>query len=261
MLNKKSLLSIIIPVYNVGKYLDETIESFLKDDFYDFELIAIDDCSEDNSFEILEKYAKRDNRVRAYKNNENLGKKSVINYGFTLANGNYIALFDSDDINISGRLKRQVAFLDKNDGIDMVYGNIFIYRMDNSTKKFQKSVEFENINEPLKILKDIYNDNKKLLKIKEAFQILNPTEYIPASSAIFRRKIIDDGIRMDEELRDIEDFDFWLQIIGAGYKIKHLPLNAYVYRVHSNQKSKDKNKQNVAMNHIINKLRKGDYFK
>lgn len=260
-MNKKPLLSIIIPVYNVEKFLDETIRSFLNDDFYNFEIIAIDDCSKDNSFKILEEYAKHNSRVKVYKNKKNVGKNNVINYGFTLANGDYIALFDSDDINILGRLKKQVEFLNNDDEIDMVYGDILIYRMNDNTKKIQKAAEFQNIDEPCKILKSLYGDNKRLSEIKKASQILHPTKYIPASSAIFRRKIIDDGIRMDEKLRNTEDLDFWLQIIGANFKIKHLPLNTYIYRIHSDQKSKNKNMENIAMKDIVNKLKKGVYFK
>jgi len=259
--NKTPLLSIVIPVYNVESFLEETIESFLEDDFDDFEIIAIDDCSSDNSYNILEKYSRKDERVKIYKNEKNCGKNDTVNYGLSLATGENIALFDSDDINIFGRLKKQIEFLEKNEDIDMVYGDIIVYYMEDGRRIHQKAIEFDNLNEPYDRLKDLLGNVKELSKIEKAAQILHPIKYIPASSVVFRRKIIDRGIKMDEKLENIEDLDFWLQIIGAGYKIKRLPLDTYIYRIHPGQKSKDKDKMRIAKDIIVNKVRDGDYFK
>jgi glycosyltransferase involved in cell wall biosynthesis len=254
-------LSVIIPVYNVEEFLKETIDSFLDDDFEDFEIVAIDDCSTDGSLKILEDYAKKDERVKVHKNKENLGKKTTVNNAFDSAIGENIALFDSDDINIPGRLSEQIKFLEENKDIDMVYGDILVYYMKDSSKIPQDAIEFENVNQPLERLKLLSSDKETPSKIEKASQILHPKKYIPASSAIFRRKIIDDGIHMDENLRNIEDLDFWLQIIGAGYKIRHISIETYVYRIHPGQKSRDSTKKNIARDVIVKKLMEGKYFR
>ena len=89
-------ISVIIPVYNVSKYLDEAITSVLNQTFEDMELICVNDGSTDNSQSILEKYALKDSRVKIY-NKSNGGCGSARNFGLDIASGDYIYFFDPDD--------------------------------------------------------------------------------------------------------------------------------------------------------------------
>ena len=105
-------VSVLMPNYNCESYLSEAIESILNQSFTDFEFIIIDDWSTDNSWKIIQEYAKRDNRIRAVKNEENLKICKTLNKWIEFAKWEYIARMDSDDISMIDRFEKQVKFLD-----------------------------------------------------------------------------------------------------------------------------------------------------
>lgn len=94
---ENDLLSVIVPVYNAGKYLQRCIESILASTYHNLELILIDDGSSDNSLQICEKYHMSDDRVRVF-HKENGGMCSARNYGLKKCKGRYLAFVDNDDI-------------------------------------------------------------------------------------------------------------------------------------------------------------------
>ena len=96
-------------VYNGERYLREAIDSILNQTFTDFEFIVIDDCSIDATWAILSSYA--DPRIRLVQNKENIGLTRSLNRGLALAQGEYIARMDADDISLPDRFERQVVFL------------------------------------------------------------------------------------------------------------------------------------------------------
>ena len=89
-------ISVIVPVYNVEKYLAECVDSVLAQTFSDFELLLIDDGSKDGSGAICDEYAAKDNRVRVF-HKENGGQPSALNYGLDVAKGEFVMFLDSDD--------------------------------------------------------------------------------------------------------------------------------------------------------------------
>ena len=91
-----SEISIIVPVYNVEKYLNNCIDSILSQTYTDFELILVNDGSNDNSGEICDFYKKLDSRIKVF-HKENGGVSSARNVGISNTNGNYICFIDSDD--------------------------------------------------------------------------------------------------------------------------------------------------------------------
>lgn len=108
---KQPLVSVIIPVYNANGFLPAALESVLNQTYKDFEIIAIDDGSGDDSYKILKDYAKRDSRLRVFRNRRNLNISNTLNRGIKLARGRYIARMDADDIALPKRLSRQIKFL------------------------------------------------------------------------------------------------------------------------------------------------------
>ena len=90
-------VSIIIPVYNVEPYLRQCLDSVVNQTLEDIEIICIDDCSTDNSYEILKKYASKDNRIVVLKQEYNQGQGAARNKALNMAKGNYIMFLDSDD--------------------------------------------------------------------------------------------------------------------------------------------------------------------
>jgi glycosyltransferase involved in cell wall biosynthesis len=104
------LVSVSISVFNAGHYLRPAIDSILSQSFQDFELLLLDDGSIDNSFEIMQKYAARDERVRILRQ-DNQGVPKTRNQLLALARGEFVAVMDADDIALPHRLERQVEFL------------------------------------------------------------------------------------------------------------------------------------------------------
>ena len=93
---KAALLSVIIPVYNVEPYLEQCLDSVINQTYKNLEIICINDGSSDNSLKILEKYQKKDSRIKLI-NQKNKGLSEARNAGLDVAKGEYIAFVDSDD--------------------------------------------------------------------------------------------------------------------------------------------------------------------
>ena len=109
------MVSIITPVYNSEKHLADCINSVLIQDYTEWEHILVDDCSSDNSFEIIEEFAKRDNRIVILKLTTNCGPGVARNTAIEMAKGRYIAFLDCDDIWFPQKLEKQVDYMQKND--------------------------------------------------------------------------------------------------------------------------------------------------
>ena len=105
-------ISVILPVYNSELYIKETIDRVLNQTFSDFELLIIDDCSTDKTVSIIKEYS--DERICLIEKEKNSGLINSLNFGISLAKGEYIARMDGDDICLLERFAKQVAFLDKN---------------------------------------------------------------------------------------------------------------------------------------------------
>ena len=105
-------VSIIVPVYNAGRFLEQTLQSVFQQDFTDWELLLVNDCSTDNSIEIIRRH-EDDKRIRLINLDKNGGAAVARNQGIALAKGRYIAFLDSDDIWKSDKLSKQVDFMEK----------------------------------------------------------------------------------------------------------------------------------------------------
>jgi len=110
-----SLISIITPSYNSSKYIAKTIESVISQTYKNWEMIIVDDCSPDNANEIIDKYTKKDFRIKLIKLEQNIGPANARNKGIKQAKGKYIAFLDSDDVWLPTKLEKQVKFMQDND--------------------------------------------------------------------------------------------------------------------------------------------------
>lgn len=102
-----------MPSYNTGQFISETIESVLNQSYSNWELIIVDDCSTDNTDDVVKNYLK-DNRIRYFKNDNNSGAAVSRNKALREAKGKWIAFLDSDDLWESDKLKKQIAFMEIN---------------------------------------------------------------------------------------------------------------------------------------------------
>lgn len=115
MSNNCPLVSVIMAAYNAEVFVEEAILSVVKQTMADWELYIIDDCSEDNTFQIARKLASGDPRIHAIQNEENIGVAETRNRGIDLAKGQYIAFLDSDDIWLPKKLECQLAKMQTED--------------------------------------------------------------------------------------------------------------------------------------------------
>ena len=246
-------VSILMAAKNQEDYIEESIESVKNQTLSDWELIIIDDCSTDKTKEIAEKYSLEDERIKLIILKENKGFKSkALNEGIKIAKGDYIGILDADDIYEKDKLKFQVEYLEKNRGIDFVYGVAEL---------------FGEVNRLTKIL-DLKEDPRALLikKSEEDLSKLSVGEFfglrgsVPSCSVLFRKKILKD-CKFDENFPRSQDYDFLFQVIGKGYKIKGINKIFYKYRIHKNNSVKNKESMDLSRDYILNKLKKKEYFK
>ena len=112
---QENLVSIITPCHNASKFVAETIESVLSQTYSEWEMLIVDDCSTDNSVEIVQSFSEQDSRIKLLKLEKNSGAAVARNCGIKEARGRYIAFIDSDDIWLDNKLQQEMDFMkDKN---------------------------------------------------------------------------------------------------------------------------------------------------
>lgn len=107
-------VSIITPSFNSEHYITDTIESVINQTFQNWEMIIVDDCSNDNSVAIIEEYCLKDSRIKLFRLDENLGSGKVRNICIEKASGRYLAFLDSDDYWAVDKLEKQISFMKAN---------------------------------------------------------------------------------------------------------------------------------------------------
>jgi glycosyltransferase involved in cell wall biosynthesis len=109
------LVSIITPNYNCAQFIAQTIDSVLAQTYQNWEMLIIDDCSTDGSYDIALKYAEKDTRIRVYRMGKNGGAAFARNKAIELSRGDYLAFLDSDDLWLPEKLEKQLQFMQSND--------------------------------------------------------------------------------------------------------------------------------------------------
>lgn len=112
---KEGLVSIITPTYNCGKFIAETIETVLAQTYTNWEMVIVDDVSTDNTEDIVREYIEKDSRIKYVKLNENSGAAVARTESMRLADGQYMAFLDSDDLWMPDKLEKQIRFMKDND--------------------------------------------------------------------------------------------------------------------------------------------------
>lgn len=108
------LVSIIMPAYNCADFIGNAIESVIAQTYQNWELIIIDDCSTDNTLQIIKNYLRKDSRIKYYKLSRNSGAAVARNKAIDMANGKYMAFLDSDDVWFPEKLTKQIEFMKEN---------------------------------------------------------------------------------------------------------------------------------------------------
>ena len=187
----KEKVSVLIPTYNVERFVEKAVRSIMQQTYTNLEIIIVDDCSTDNTFTILEKLAKEDNRIKLYKNEVNKKIVETLNFALTQATGKYIARMDGDDYSYPNRIEILHNYLQKNQEIKLVGSNIFLVDdKDNIIQKDNYPEKFENI----------------MMTYKKVYE-----EY------------------GNYRIAGVEDYDFILRLISN--KVKLANVQEYIYSV------------------------------
>lgn len=201
-------VSVIMPVYNAEKYIQEAINSILNQTFEDLEFIIINDGSIDHTEELVNKY--EDPRIRFIQNKTNLGIAKTLNRGLDLANGEYIARMDSDDISMPERLAKQVDYLEHHPEICVLGTGIECFGA--CWDKY------------------IFSKESTQLKVDLLFN-----NCLAHPSVMMRSSILGkNGFYYDSAFSKIEDYDLWCRIV-EHYHLASIPEVLLKYRVHPNQ--------------------------
>lgn len=218
MYNKEPTLSVVMSVYNGSKYLHSSINSILNQTFSDFEFIIIDDCSTDNTLEILKYYEAKDKRIKIYSSVKNVGIKGFINnlnFGISVSLGKYIARMDHDDISNKYRFEKQLNILEEQPNVFLV------------------TTEVNFINEKGGLINRSYlsNYNEKLVKkmLKENI-LVHPT---------FMYRKLNNYEYYRNKMLYCEDYDFILRVLSDKKDVVILNEVLLNYRILSTSMSKN----------------------
>ncbi|MFT5919102.1 MAG: glycosyltransferase involved in cell wall biosynthesis, partial [Granulosicoccus sp.] len=143
-MNEIPLVTVLLPVYNAEKFLEQAIRSVLDQTFTEFEFLIINDGSTDRSEEIIVSF--NDSRIRYIKNETNLKLIKTLNKGIEFASGKYIARMDADDISLPTRFEQQVALLEKQPEIGVCGTNCIIF----TTKGEESPSQYASDNDEIK---------------------------------------------------------------------------------------------------------------
>ena len=133
-------VSIVVPAYNKELYVEHSMRSLMDQTFIDYELIIIEDCSTDSTYEILTKLAAEDHRIRLYRNAQNMGAAFSRNRGLDLASGKYVMFLDSDDYYYPDMLEILYDIAER-EGTDIVYPGYRMIQMSEDGLSFDESKE------------------------------------------------------------------------------------------------------------------------
>jgi len=210
-----NLVSIITPSYNSKRFIKETIDSVLAQTYQDWEMIIVDDKSQDNSVEYIKNLIKDDHRIKLIELSENVGAAMARSKALEVATGKYIAFLDSDDVWLPKKLEIQINFMQKKECPISFTSYQIIDENSNETNHIINTVESLNLKQYLK------------------------NTIIGFSTSMIDRELIKDEIKF-LNIRIRQDTNLWITLLKQGYKAYGINEVLVKYRVHSNSISANK---------------------
>lgn len=211
----EDLISVIVPIYNRDKYLNETILSVINQTYKNLEIILIDDGSSDNVLRIMKHYEKLDKRIKVI-TQKNVGTCLTMKNALAFSSGKYIARCDSDDINELDRYEKQLKFLKENN-FDMVGCYIECF---GTGSEGQKRYLEQCVNKPMRT----YEEQKNRILLGQP---------ITGSTMFCKSDVLKELVPFEKDCSIIEDFYLSVMIHKAGKRISILEEEKLNYRVHN----------------------------
>lgn len=234
-MNKKPLVSVVIPVYNTEKFLSECLSSVYSQSYKNFEVIIVNDGSTDRSKSIIDRYyQKYKSRTFVLTNKKPSGSGEVAsNIGIKISKGNYVAIMDSDDVSCFSRIEKEVDFMEKHKDYFLVSSSAELINEDST------SIGSINVaNDYMSIIKKIYLNNS----------IIN-------STVMFRKSDIkNDFYKIKYPF--FNDYYSWFYHLSLGKKFYTLSDKLVKYRINSSSSTRKNLKRNFNISFKI----KNDIF-
>jgi glycosyltransferase involved in cell wall biosynthesis len=209
----EELISVIVPAYNSKMHIEESLNS-VKEQFYqNWEMIIVDDCSTDNTVEVVEKYIKNDRRIRLIKLEKNSGPALARNRAIKEAQGRYIAFLDADDLWLPEKLNKQIMFMNKHN-LSFTYSSYYLMNEEGHTTgtfTIRETINYQN-----------------MLK----------TSSVGCLTAIYDTKIL--GKQYMPSILKRQDYGLWLQILKDINSTKGIIEPLATYRILHNSVSSNK---------------------
>jgi glycosyltransferase involved in cell wall biosynthesis len=204
------LVSIIIPSYNYGFVIAETIASLQRQTITDWEAIIVDDGSRDNTEEVVKPLAAQDARV-TYIKQVNAGVSAARNQAIKLAKGKFIQFLDADDLLSPQKLEIHINYLLAHPEESIVFSNIRFFR-HNTPDKLQYSMDGNGVAEL----------DSSSLTASEAVERMFAHNIVAICAPLFRREVMDKVGLYDELLTSLEDWEYWFRAAIHGYGFAYL---------------------------------------
>jgi glycosyltransferase involved in cell wall biosynthesis len=218
------LVSIIIPTYNVEKYIEEAIDSLLNQTYPNLEILIIDDASTDKTVEIIKKKYLKNQKITLIEKLENSGPANSRNLGIKQAKGQYIALLDGDDFYTALKIEKQVRIMEND--LKLAVCSTFLKTIGSEEKEIRFSILHTEIKD---------------------HQLLGCP--VAHAAAMFRSTFLrKNNLWYDENLRFSEDYEFFIRILEKGGKFVTIPEALYYYRITGNQASFIQEKEKIIKN-------------
>lgn len=209
-------VSIIIPIYNQEKFIKKTIESILAQTFRDFEILLVDDASEDGSPLIGKSFAEKYQNILYFQHANNRGPGAARNTGIEAARGSFFAFLDGDDLMRPHCLDHQMQWLRMHTGIDILY------------------TALEVVDETGKFLTHLRGHEEKP---ENFFPLMLFRNQIPGPGMIFAKKNVFEKERYPEDRKHGEDYALMLRLAEKQYRFSYLDEPLYIHRRHAHNLS------------------------
>jgi glycosyltransferase involved in cell wall biosynthesis len=204
-------VSVIVPCYNYGRFLPETLDSVLAQTFSDWECVVVDDGSTDDSREVARRYAERDPRIRLIEL-QHVGVSGARNAGIRATTAEYLQFLDSDDLLVPEKLELQTRFFAEHPESDVVYGNVAYFRTG-APQQLMCSREGK-LSRP--ILDDRLHGAETAARKFELYNFFHPC------AALARRRIVERAGLFCGEAAPCEDHELWLACSILGGRFDHI---------------------------------------
>lgn len=230
MTKKDPLVSVVMPAYNAEKFIGESIESILNQTFKDFEFIILDDCSKDGTWEIIQEYAKKDERIVPVKNEKNLNIALNRNKGVEMSKGKYIVWQDADDISKPERIEKLVNYMESHPEVGIC--GSFIQSFDEGGDL------------------DIREYGTKDEQLRKCIFMFSP---VAQPAAIIRKAAFDIVGKYNEDFPPAEDIDMSFRI-GEHFQFANIPEVLLNYREHPESATHTRIKKSLKSTLAIRKI-------